>query len=511
VPQSRLSMRKIREILRLKHEAGLSDRGIANAVSVSRSAVQKRLRRAERVGISWPLPEGMNEEKLEALLYPEEEAAPRHPLPDFEAIRGELLRHKGMTRMLAWEEYKKAHSSGLQYSAFCDRYRAWARTQDLVLRQPHEPGSAMYVDYAGETASITDPTTGQSQLVKLFVAVLGHSNLTYAEATRGETTSDWLSAQVRALGYFGGVPRKIVPDNPKALITRASRYEPDLNPSYQDFAEHYGVAIVPARVRTPRDKAKVETAVQIAERWILAKLRNQTFFSLADLNSAIRELLEEMNNRPFQKLPGSRRSRFEENERQALHPLPERSYAFAVWKKTKVHVDYHAEIEQHYYSVPHAHAGRTVDVRLSERSVEIFHRGGLIAAHARSWTKGGTTTLAEHRPERHRAFLDLSHEKLLARAEAIGPKVAAVVGAQIHRHRHPDEVLRNCLGILRFAKEYGAEALESAAARALEANATSFRAIEGFLRAPKLQRPAPPPPIDHENIRGASYFEEVAC
>jgi transposase len=504
-------MRKIREVLRLKFEAQLADREIARAVPTSRGTVQNYLERAQAAGVSWPLPEGMDEEKLEAWLFPKGEARPSHPQPDFDAIRDELLRHKGMTRMLAWEEHKRANPQGMQYSAFCDRYRAWAKTQDLVLRQPHDPGAAMYVDYAGETAEITNPETGETTRVKLFVAVLGHSNLTYAEATRGETTSDWLSGQARALDYFGGVPKKIVPDNPKALVTRASRYDPDLNPSYQEFALHYSVAIVPARVRSPRDKAKVETAVQVAERWVLARLRNQVFFSLSDLNGAIKVLVEEMNEKPFQKLPGSRRSRFEENERSALSPLPDRPYAFSTWRKAKVHVDYHVEVETHYYSVPHIHAGRTVDVRLAERSVEVFHRGSLVAAHARSWAKGGYTTVVEHRPERHREYLDLSHEKLLARAEAIGPRTATVLAAQIHQHNHPDLVLRNCQGILRFAKDYGPEALEDAAGRAVEVNAMSYRALHGFLRAPRPKPPVPPPSIEHENIRGAEYFQEAAC
>ncbi len=322
-------MRKIREVLRLKFEAQLADREIARAVPTSRGTVQNYLERAQAAGVSWPLPEGMDEEKLEAWLFPKGEARPSHPQPDFDAIRDELLRHKGMTRMLAWEEHKRANPEGMQYSAFCDRYRAWAKTQDLVLRQPHDPGAAMYVDYAGETAEITNPETGEITRVKLFVAVLGHSNLTYAEATRGETTSDWLSGQVRALEYFGGVPKKIVPDNPKALVTRASRYDPDLNPSYQEFALHYSVAIVPARVRQPRDKAKVETAVQIAERWVLARLRNQVFFALSNLNGAISVLVEEMNEKPFQKLPGSRRSRFEENERSVLAATRKRGFLTA--------------------------------------------------------------------------------------------------------------------------------------------------------------------------------------
>ena len=242
-----------------------------------------------------------------------------------------------------------------------------------------------------------------------------------------------------------------------------------------------------------------------------SRLRNQAFFSLADLNHAIAELVEEMNEKPFQKLPGSRRSRFEENERKALSPLPDRPYAFSTWRKAKVHVDYHVEVEAHYYSVPHIHAGRTVDVRLAERSVEVFHRGALIAAHARSWAKGGCTSVAGHRPERHQAHLELSHEKLLARAEAIGPRTASVLSAQIHQHNHPDLVLRNCQGILRFAKDYGPEALEDAASRAVEVNAMNYRALQGFLRAPRPKPQVPPPSIDHENIRGAEYFQEVAC
>jgi len=388
--------------------------------------------RRRRQGFRGPWLPDLDEEALEALLYRQEVASPRHPLPDFDAIRDSFSKHKGVTRRLAWEEYRQAHPGAMGYSAFCDRYRDWLKTQDLVLRVPHEPGEALYVDYAGQTAQITDRETGEQREVKIFVAVLGYSNLTYAEATMGETTADWISAQVRSLEYCGGVPKKIVPDNPKALITRASRYEPDLNPSYQEFAEHFKVAIVPARVREPQDKAKVETGVQIVERFVLAPLRNQTFFTLAEFNTALWERLEELNDKPFQKLPGSRRTRFEEAERQALSPLPDRPFSYAVWKKTKVHLDYHVEIERHYYSVPYVHAGKTVDVCLSERTIEVFLRGKAIAAHLRSRTVGEQTTVAAHRSERHQWMLDLSHEKLLSRAEAIGPATAEMVGAQIH-------------------------------------------------------------------------------
>lgn len=511
LPQERLSMRKIREILRLKHEAKLTDRQIARGAGASRWAVASCLAQATAVGISWPLCPDLDEEALEVLLYPPEAASPRHPLPDFDAIQDSFSKHKGVTRRLAWEEYRQTHPSGMGYSAFCLRYRDWLKAQDLVLRLPHEPGEALYVDYAGQTAQITDRETGELRKVKVFVAVLGYSNLTYLEATMGETTADWISAQVRSLEYFGGVPKKIVPDNPKALITRASRYEPDLNPNYQEFAEHFKVAVVPARVREPQDKAKVETGVQIVERFILAPLRNQMFFSLAAFNTALWAGLEELNDKPFQKLPGSRRSRFEEAERAALSPLPDRPFAYAVWKKTKVHLDYHVEIERHYYSVPNIHAGKTVDVCLSERTIEIFLRGKVIAAHLRSRTAGELTTVPGHRPEHHQGMLDLSHEKLLARAEAIGPATAEMIGAQVHRRLHPDQVLNTSRGILRLAKDYGPAELEVAAVQALEVKVFSYRALQTFLRSPRPQTPKAPPRIEHENIRGAQYFEVTSC
>lgn len=504
-------MRKIREILRLRYEAGLSEREIARAIGASRTGVRKCLRRATAAGVSWPLPSEVCEVELERRLYPRAGSAPEMPLPDFAAIHADQSRHKGMTRLLAWEEYKEKNPGGLQYSAFCERYREWLSGQDVVLRQPHPPASALFVDYAGETAEIIDRVSGETRRVKLFVAVLGHSNLTYVEATMGETTADWLGAQVRALEYIGGVPKKIVPDNPKALITRASRYEPDLNPSYQDFAEHYQVAVLPARVATPRDKAKVETGVQIAERWILARLRNQTFFTLADLNAAIRPLLDALNEKPFQKLDGSRRSRFEESERAALDPLPERAYVFAVWRKAKIHLDYHVEIERHHYSTPYTHAGKTVDVLVSERTIEVFHRGALLAVHVRSREAGQFTTIAGHRPERHRAVLELNHETLLERAEKIGPSASAMISRQLDRHLHPQQVLRSSLGILRLAKDHSPQALEQACQRALDLKTFSYRAVQALLRGPSSVLAPIVPVIDHENIRGASYYGASVC
>ena len=285
--QARLSVRKIREVLRLKSEARLSDRQIAAVLGSARSTVQECLKRARTAGLSWPLPE-LDEDELHERLYPRAPRVLRYPTPDFEAVQRELAT-KGVTRMLLWQEYKAAHPDGCQYSAFCRDYDAWLGRQDAVMRFEHVPGDKLFVDYAGKTMAVVDRHTGEIQVAEVFVAALGASHYIYVAATLTQTVADWLGALVRALEYFGGVPRAIVPDNLKSGVRRPCRYEPDLNPSYQDFAEHYGVAILPARVRRPRDKAKVEVGVQGVERWVMAPLRHQTFFSLGDLNEALRE------------------------------------------------------------------------------------------------------------------------------------------------------------------------------------------------------------------------------
>ena len=301
--QARLSVRKIREVLRLKAEARLSDREIAAVIDSARSTVQECLRRARAAGIEWPLPVECDDEDLAARLYPSATAQARYPTPDFATVHAELAR-KGVTRMLLWQEYRARHPDGCQYSAFCRDYDAWRGRQDAVMRFEHAPGDKLFVDYAGLTMSIVERDSGEVQTAQIFVAALGASNFTYVEASLTQTVADWLGAHVRALEYFGGVTQAIVPDNLKSGVARACRYEPDLNPSYQDFAEHYGVAILPARVRKPRDKAKVEVAVQGIERWILAPLRHCTFFSLSELNAALWAALERYNDRPLSREDG---------------------------------------------------------------------------------------------------------------------------------------------------------------------------------------------------------------
>lgn len=503
--QSRLSVRKIREVLRLRFEAGLSERQIAASLSVARSTVQECLRRVREAGLLWPQAGELDEVALEARLYPAEPLAPSFPAPDFARIHAELAR-KGVTRRLLWQEYRTAHPDGCEYSAFCDHYRAWCSTQDAVLRRTHAPGDKLFVDYAGLTAKVVDPATGEILSAQIFVAVLGHSAYTYAEATWTQTAADWIGAHVRAFGFFGGSPAAVVPDNLKSGVLKPDRYDPDLNPAYQEFARHYGLAILPARVRKPRDKASVESGVLLVERWILARLRDATFFSLAALNDAIRVLIAELNAKPFQKREGSRASVFA-SERAALRALPQAGYEYATWKKAKVHLDYHVEIERRYYSVPHALIGKTVDVRLTATGVEIFYRGQRIAVHLRSGIRGSFTTTAEHRPLRHQAVVELSHERLLRDAERVGPFTAAVIRQQVHGRVHPEQTLRRSLGILRLAKDFDPARLEAACERALTLGSTSYRTLRALIQAP-VQSALPGLSIPaHENLRGPSYYQ----
>ena len=499
-------MRKIREVLRLKFEARLSDQEVARAIGSARSTVQECLRRSREAGLGWPLPPELDEEALHARLYQRSVPLSRTPQPDFAHIHAELKR-PGVTRLLLWQEYKAGRPDGWQYSVFCDQYRRWLATQDVVLRQNHIPGDKMFVDYAGQTVPIVDASSGEETAVQIFVAVLGASSYTYAEATWTQSLPDWLGSHVRALEDFGGVPRAAVPDNLKSGVTKPHRYDPALNPAYQDFAEHYGLAILPARVRKPRDKAKVEVGVQVVERWILARLRNHRFFSLGELNAAIRDLVAELNGRPFKKREGSRASVFAEIEKPALRPLPPTAYEFATWKKAKVHLDYHVEIERSYYSVPYALIGKTVEARITANAIEVFHRQSLVARHLRSRVRGRFVTLAVHRPERHSAVIDLTHERLMQRALAIGSATAEVLAQQMHRRVHPEESLRTSLGILRLARDFSPEALERAAARAVALRTFSYRALRALIAAPPPAEPERAAlALEHENVRGGTYF-----
>jgi len=505
VGQERLPVRKIREVLRLKAE-GFSDRQIAAAIGSARSTVQECIRRARDAGVTWPLAPTMDEAALHAKMYRRVVPLSRTPRPDFAYLHAEL-RRRGVTRLLLWEEYKSAHPEGWQYSVFCDQYRRWLATQELVLRQEHAPGDKLFVDYAGHTVPIQDRHSGATRAAQIFVAVLGFSNYTYAEASFSQGAGDWLGAHVRALNYFGGAPRAIVPDNLKSGVAKAHRYDPDINRAYQDFAEYYQLAVLPARVRKPRDKAKVETGVLVVERWILARLRNQIFFSLGELNGTVSALVERLNTRAFKKLEGNRRSRFEQFERATLKPLPPRAYEFGEWRKAKVHPDYHIEVARAYYSVPYRLIGERVDVRLTAQAVEVFHAGELVASHPRAKERAQRSTRRVHRPEKHIAVIDQHLDRVLERALAIGPATFGVVQSQAGARKHPEETLRSAMGILRLANDFTAARLEAACVRALALKACSYRAVRTLLQTPPSAPSSPALDLVHENVRGAKYFQ----
>ena len=490
----------------------MSHRQIAASLQVSRSSVGEYERRFAASGLNWPLPEALSDRDLERRLFPPPPAVPADTrvVPDWAVVHQEL-RRPGVTLMLLWEEYRAAHPEGFGYSWFCKRYEDWSGSLDVVMRQTHRAGEKLFVDYAGHTVEVVDPASGEIRTAQIFVAVLGASNYTYAEATWSQGLSDWIGSHVRAFGYFDGAPAILVPDNLRSGVSKAHRYEPDLNPTYLELANHYGVAVVPARVRKPRDKAKAETGVQIVERWILAVLRHQSFFSLSTLNTAIATLLERLNQRPFKKLPGSRRTAFETIDRPALRPLPLTPYVYATWKRVRVNIDYHVEVDGHYYSVPYTLVKQALDVRLTEHTVECFHQRQRIASHVRSPLKGRHTTIAEHMPKAHREFAEWTPERLVRWAEKTGPATAGVIGHIMANRPHPQQGFRSCLGILRLGERYGNDRLEAACVRALRLNACRYKSIESMLQR-GLDRQAFPEqqrldlPVAHDHLRGRGYF-----
>ncbi len=512
MPAERLSMRKIREVLRLKWDSGVSNRRIAQSCAIGRPAVTEYLRRAAAAGLSWPLPADLDDGALERRLFPRPASLPMdlRTVPDWAQVHQELKR-KGVTLVLLWQEYKATCPEGYQYSAFCVHYRTWRGTRDVVMRQSHRAGEKLFVDYCGPTVPVIDGSSGEIHTAQIFVAVLGASNYTYAEATWTQTLPDWIGAHVRAFAFFGGSPALLVPDNLKSAVTHAHRYEPDLNPTYQEMAAHYGVAVLPARAGKPRDKAKVEAGVLLVERWILARLRHQSFFSLAELNQVIAQLLADLNRRSFKKLPGSRQEWFETLERPALQPLPDTPYDYAEWKKARVNIDYHIEVEGHYYSVPYQLVKQPLDVRIGAQVVECLYQGKRVASHRRAHSKGHHTTVAEHMPRAHQQYAQWTPQRLVRWAQQTGAATARVVEAILASRPHPQQGFRSCLGILRLGKTYGDARLEAACQRALVLGALSYRSIESILKRALDRTPLPEPApaaeaIDHPNIRGPEYY-----
>jgi transposase len=506
-------MRKVREVLRLK-SLGRTVREIAAGTDLASSTVGDYLRRAKVAGLGWPLPADLDDAALEdALFIPRDGQRRGRPLPDWGQVHTELQR-KHMTLALLWEEYKAEHPDGLQYSQFCDHYRHFTRTLHIWMRQEHRAGEKLFVDYAGDGIRWVNPITGEEHTAWLFVAVLGASSITFARATVTQQLHDWIDCHVKALAFLGGAPRVFVPDQTRTAVKQTCRYDPVPNPTYRDLASHYNVCIIPARPRRPKDKAKVEAGVLLAERWIIAALRNRTFFSLDEINEAIRPLIEKLNNRPLRKVHRSRRELFVDIDQPALQQLPDAPYEFAEWKiGARVNLDYHIEFEKNYYSVPFQYAREQVDIRATVRTVEIFHRARRIASHALLPGMRKYSTVVEHMPRAHREHAGLSPTRLIEWAGKVGPSSAKLVERILADRPHPEQGYRACLGIQRLAKRYTEERLERAAARALACKAHSYRSVESILKHHLDDQPLPSRPIGalpaHENVRGSRYYASL--
>jgi len=508
-------MRRTREILRQKWLLGRSHRAVARSLGVSVGKVSTTVARAQAAGLSWSEVEGLVEAQLEVRLYGTQ-AGPGvgRPLPDFETVHADR-RRPGVTLQLLHLEYLERHPDGYGYTQFCHYYRRWLARQKVSMRQVHRAGAKTFLDYSGKKPQVVDAETGECREVELFVAVLGASSLTYAEATESQRTEDFLASHVRTFAYFGGVSELLVPDQLRTAVGRPCRYEPEAQRSYEELAQHYGTAILPARPRKPRDKAKAEVGVQVVQRWILARLRDETFFSLAALNRRIGELLEKLNDRPMRAYGASRRELFERYEGSALRPLPPTQYRYGQWKTARVNIDYHVELEHHYYSVPFPLVQEQVDLRYNALTVEAFHRGQRVASHLRSHRRGGHTTHSPHMPRSHQKHLEWTPSRLVHWGASVGSKTAELVEAILRERTHPEQGYRSCLGILRLAKSYGNERLEAACTRAVAVRARSYRHVASMLKHGLDRQPLPASAasttpqqlaLAHENVRGGDYY-----
>lgn len=503
-----MDIRMIKDVLRLKLHGGLSHEAIARSLSVSKGVVAKYVALAGAAGLgTWQVVEPLGLVELERRLFGASCEQRRVVRPDFGRIHIEL-RRKGMTLTLLWEEYRQANEGERTwgFTQFCEHYKAYARTLKRSMRQQHRAGEKLFVDYAGPTLALADGGRGQ-----VFVAAMGASSYTFACVTADQTMRSWLASIGKALRFMGGVPQMIVPDNARALIADPNRYEPRVNDTVLDFARHHDVSILPARPYSPQDKGKVESAVQVVERWIMARLRHERLADVAAADEAVAALLPMLNGRPMQKLDATRASLFTSIDAPALRPLPAQPWSWARWKTVTVHIDYHVEVEGHRYSVPHALVGSRLEARVSDALVEVLHRGERVAAHARSDRRGGFTTRDDHMPAAHRAHKDWTPQRLIHWGAAIGPLTGRFVTTMLERHRHPEHGYRGCLGLLSLAKRYGPERLEAACGKAIELDAMYYRHVRDILargtdRVDAGAAPAQWVSPAHDNVRGPGYY-----
>jgi len=509
-------MRKIREVLRLKYELGLSQRQVAAGARVGKSTVWDYLLRFRESGLSLEESKQLDDSALKKRLFGEPfKSVEGRRVPDWREVHREMKR-KGMTLSLLWQEYRQEHPEGYRYSRYCQLYRGWKKSLHVSLRHEYAGGEKLFVDYAGQTMMVTDPATGTERKAEIFVAALGASSYTFAHARWTQGLEDWIQSHILTFEDLGGVPEVVIPDNLKSGVSKANWYEPDINPTYAELAAHYDLAVLPARVRHPQDKAKVESAVLQVERWVLAPLRKQTFFSLEQLNSAMKGLVDELNDRPMKVLGCSRRDQFADVDQPALRPLPAGRYEHAEWSKATVSSDYHVERGGHYYSVPHRLIGERLEIRSTKTTLEVFYRSQRVAAHAVSLERGKKTTVQEHMPKAHREYLDWTPAKLVQWAQDTGPNTRCLVDHLLLSKKNPKQGYRSCLGLTSLARRYGDGRLEVACGRAVTLHSNSYKSVESILRSgldqEEMHEESQQPVVCHDNVRGASYYsgEEVS-
>jgi transposase len=519
MPAEKISMRRIKEVLRLKYESQLGRNQITKALGLSQGAVSQYLYRASRAGLSWPLPEGLSDPALEALLFPPQKPAAQcafAPL-NHQYLNDELHR-PNVTLFLLWEEYKAAHpQDGYGYSQFCHLFRQWQARLQVTMRQVHKAGDKLFVDYAGQRVEIIDPKTGEIREAQVFVAVMGASSYTFAEATWSQKLPDWIASHQRAFAFFGGVPALLVPDNLRSGVDKADRFEPELNSTYWAMGAHYGCAVLPARPYKPRDKAKAEAGVQVVQRWILASLRHRQFFGLGELNQAIRELLVVLNSRPFKKLEGCRQSQFEKVDKPALKPLPREPFEFFYLKKVRLGFNYHVELDHHNYSAPYQLVKKELEARITARTVELLNKGVRVALHPRSFVAKAYTTAKEHMPPAHRAYMEWTPGRFLNWAGTMGPGVVQMVHHLLEGREHEAQAYKSCMGLLHLAKKYSPSRLEAACQRALHLKTHTYRCVLNILESGFDSKPLPPSSaqeelfeafVQHTNLRGSGYYAQ---
>ena len=514
-------MRKLKDALRLKLVRGQTHQEIATALGISKGSVTKYTGLAASAKLDWPTIEAMSESALERRLFGDASAT-TFARPDYGRLHQEL-RRKGVTLMLLWQEYSaqigeaycgdehcaERPLKALRYSQFSENYRQFAKRLKRSMRQVHRAGEKMFIDYAGPTIALFERGVEVGR-ANIFVAAMGASGYSFALATPRQTAGDWLGATACALAFFGGVPQLIIPDNPRALVTVANRYEPLLTDTVLDFARHYGCSVLPARAYHPQDKAKVELSVLLVERWILACLRHHRFASIEEVNDAIAPLLTRLNQKLFQKLPGSRASAFAQLDAPALNPLPTQPWEWASFKTVRVHIDSHVEFEGHRYSVPHALVGLALEMRITAHAVEVLHRGERVASHMRCVHKGGYTTVVAHLPANHQAHAQWTPERLIAWGERIGVACAGVVAKMLDRQRHPEHAYRACLGLLSLSKRYGERRLEAACTIALSLGTSKYTHIRDMLTNGRDQvqpSAAEWKSPSHTHVRGPHYYQ----